>query len=114
MIDPAQVKWFKDVGSADIATVGGKNAALGELYSALRPQGVNVPNGFALTVAVYRDALTAARAWPELERLMQAAQGAAVSTLTEIAAKARTIVYDATGGTGIRALAAENYRLLEA
>ena len=114
MIDPAPVKWFKEVGSADIATVGGKNAALGELYSALRPQGVNVPNGFALTVAVYRDALTTAGAWPALERLMQAANGAAVSTLSAIAAKARAIVYDAAGSDRIRTLVAENYRLLEA
>ena len=29
-----QVRWFKDIGAADIASVGGKNASLGEMYSA--------------------------------------------------------------------------------
>ena len=33
---------------------GGKNAALGEMYSNLVPLGVNVPDGFALTADAYR------------------------------------------------------------
>ena len=52
------VCWFGDLRSSDIAKVGGKNAALGELYSVLAPQGIKVPNGFALTADLYRAALT--------------------------------------------------------
>ncbi|MCX6751700.1 MAG: phosphoenolpyruvate synthase [Candidatus Nomurabacteria bacterium] len=48
------VKWFSEVGIDDVPSVGGKNAALGEMYSNLVPLGVNVPDGFALTADAYR------------------------------------------------------------
>lgn len=48
------IKWFNEVGIADVPSVGGKNAALGEMYSNLVPLGVNVPDGFALTADAYR------------------------------------------------------------
>ena len=40
---------FAQIGMADIARVGGKNASLGELFKALKPQGVGVADGFAVT-----------------------------------------------------------------
>ena len=55
--------WFSDIRLHDVAAVGGKNASLGELYSALSDRGVRVPNGFALTAQSYRDALSAAGPW---------------------------------------------------
>ena len=45
---------LRDVGLTDIASVGGKNASLGELLRALVPLGVNVPDGFAVTADGYR------------------------------------------------------------
>ena len=48
------IKWFSEVGIEDVPVVGGKNAALGEMYRNLVPLGVNVPNGFALTADAYR------------------------------------------------------------
>ena len=48
------VKWFREVGIVDVPSVGGKNAALGEMFSNLVPLGVNVPDGFALTADAYR------------------------------------------------------------
>jgi pyruvate, water dikinase len=48
------VKWFNKVGIADVPSVGGKNAALGEMYSNLVPLGINVPDGFAITADAYR------------------------------------------------------------
>ena len=38
----------------DIPIVGGKNASLGEMIRSLRPKGVQVPNGFALTADAFR------------------------------------------------------------
>jgi pyruvate,water dikinase len=38
----------------DVARVGGKNASLGQLFNALKPQGVNVLDGFATTADAYR------------------------------------------------------------
>ena len=48
------IVWFKDIGMKDIALVGGKNAALGEMFSHLTPLGINIPNGFAVTSYAYR------------------------------------------------------------
>ncbi len=48
------VKWYNEVGIKDVPIVGGKNAALGEMFSNLVPLGVNIPNGFALTADAYR------------------------------------------------------------
>lgn len=52
------VKRFSELGIADIPTVGGKNASLGEMCSALSGQGIHVPGGFATTAAAYRHYLT--------------------------------------------------------
>ena len=38
---------------SDIAIVGGKNASLGEMIQFMIPKGINVPNGFAVTVDAY-------------------------------------------------------------
>src|SRR5689334_12776797 len=39
---------------ADVATVGGKNASLGEMISQLAASGVRVPGGFATTAHAFR------------------------------------------------------------
>jgi len=49
------VRWFEDIGIEDVPVVGGKNASLGEMYRELAAQGVNVPNGFAITAQAYRE-----------------------------------------------------------
>lgn len=43
------IKKFNSIGISDIASVGGKNASLGEMYNQLTPKGVRIPNGFATT-----------------------------------------------------------------
>ena len=51
------VKWFDDIGSGDVAEVGGKNASLGEMIAELAPQGIRIPRGFATTAEAYRQLL---------------------------------------------------------
>ncbi|NIL97150.1 MAG: phosphoenolpyruvate synthase [Planctomycetales bacterium] len=48
------IRWFDQIGLADVAEVGGKNASLGEMVRQLSPQGIRVPGGFAITAAAYR------------------------------------------------------------
>lgn len=47
------VRWFADLTQNDIPIVGGKNANLGEMVSALKKEGIRVPDGFALTAEAY-------------------------------------------------------------
>lgn len=42
-----------DLTARDVGRVGGKNASLGEMIRSLRPTGVNVPPGFAITADAY-------------------------------------------------------------
>lgn len=50
---------FDDIGMADVAQFGGKNASLGEMASAFREKNVRVPPGFATTANAYRAFLAA-------------------------------------------------------
>jgi len=43
------IKWLNEVSMKDVSSVGGKTASLGEMYRHLKPMGIEVPNGFAIT-----------------------------------------------------------------
>jgi len=51
--------WFEELHRGDVATVGGKNASLGEMIQALSSKGIDVPPGFATTAQAYRQYLKA-------------------------------------------------------
>ena len=48
------IRWFEELTIDDVPIVGGKNASLGEMYRELTPQGIRIPNGFAVTADAYR------------------------------------------------------------
>ncbi len=93
MKSPAYIQWFKDLGINDVPLVGGKNASLGEMYRSLTPEGIKVPNGFAVTAQAYRDMLDQADAWPQLHKLLDNVDKSDVDDLAERAHKARELVY---------------------
>ena len=107
------VRRFATLRLADVPLVGGKNASLGELYAELGGAGVRVPNGFALTADAYRDALTAAGAWPRLHALLDGLDVTDLALLAQRAHQARQIVYDATGTDDLSTAIADSYRKLE-
>ena len=111
--DQNHVRWFKDIRLEDVPLVGGKNASLGELYSALSSKGVRTPNGFALTAQVYRAALTNSGAWEKLHALLDRLDKRRVKALAKAATQARAIVYAATETADIRDRIAAAYRQLE-
>jgi pyruvate, water dikinase len=46
---PELIKQFKEISINDIASVGGKNASLGEMLTTLSSRNIKVPDGFATT-----------------------------------------------------------------
>src|SRR2546421_8254133 len=68
-----RVAWLKDLRLADLPQVGGKNASLGEMCSALSAAGIRVPGGFATTADAFREFLSASgldqKIKAELEKL---------------------------------------------
>ncbi len=73
---------FSQIGMADVARVGGKNASLGEMIGQLSAAGVNVPGGFATTAQAFRDFLD----FNQLTARINAAQaGLDVRDVTQLA-----------------------------
>ncbi|MEJ2723992.1 MAG: phosphoenolpyruvate synthase [Deltaproteobacteria bacterium] len=65
------VLWFNEVGIRDVPMVGGKNASLGEMYRKLHDQGINIPNGFAITAYAYRYFLKYAGIEDEIKSILK-------------------------------------------
>jgi pyruvate,water dikinase len=61
-----QTIWFDNLGRGDVARVGGKNAALGEMIRTLAQEGVKVPPGFATSAAAYRRFIEANHLEPQI------------------------------------------------
>lgn len=89
------IKFFEEIGIDDIPLVGGKNASLGEMYQILVPNGVPVPNGFAITAEAYRYVLKENGIWDELKKLIGALEPHNVTDLQMRGQKARQMIYQA-------------------
>jgi pyruvate,water dikinase len=112
----AQENYIRQLGElnlGEVALVGGKTASLGELFTAVVPKGINVPDGFAVTSAAYRDALGRDGYAEKLAGLMRGLNRASVREIALRAKAARQLVYLATGTEAIRAQLAAAYRELE-
>ena len=89
------IRWFRDLTLADLPLVGGKNASLGEMFGALTPLGVRIPDGFAVTAEAYRDALDESDAWVELHRALDGLDKRDVKALARAGKRCREIVIGA-------------------
>ncbi len=89
------IRWFNELTIEDVPLVGGKNASLGEMYRELTPQGIQIPNGFAVTAEGYRYLLDQAGAWEPLHQALDELNPDDVADLAKRARKAREIIYSA-------------------
>ncbi|WP_414041892.1 phosphoenolpyruvate synthase [Acidithiobacillus sp. M4-SHS-6] len=89
------IRFFREIRIEDVPLVGGKNASLGEMYRELTPQGVQIPNGFAITGKAYHHLLDQAGAWPALHGALDGLDPDDVRDLARRGAQAREIVYSA-------------------
>ncbi len=89
------IRWFNELSIDDVSLVGGKNASLGEMYRELTPQGIQIPNGFAVTAEAYRYVLDQAHGWEALHQALDDLNPDDVADLANRARKAREIIYAA-------------------
>ncbi len=106
------IRFFAELGIGDVPLVGGKNASLGEMYRALTPEGVKVPNGFAITAEAYQYVLERAGAWDRLHQVLDGLDPDDVEDLKRRGHKARRIVYEAGIPDDLRAEIVDAYRRL--
>ncbi len=93
--DVDYIRWFEEIRIEDVPLVGGKNASLGEMYRELVPQGVEIPNGFAITAEAYWHVVRSARILHELEKAMAGLDKTNLADLEERGKKARELILEA-------------------
>lgn len=86
---------FNRLSMKDLAKVGGKNASLGEMISALSPLGVSVPDGFAVTVEAYRSFLAHNQLDVPLQQSLDKLDRKTLSNLSETGAQCRKLIENA-------------------
>ena len=88
-----RIAWLTDPTGTDLAAVGGKNASLSVMLRELGAEGINVPDGFAVTSAAYREFVDAARLRPFIaEQIRRLRHG---RDLVAVGAAIRTAFFDA-------------------
>jgi pyruvate,water dikinase len=96
MATSKHILFFDQISISDIATVGGKNASLGEMYSQLNPIGISIPNGFAVTADGFRLFRKSNNLEKSLEDLLLSLDKKDYSNLSSIGKKARSLILSAT------------------
>ncbi len=86
------IRWFNEITLEDVPFVGGKNASLGEMYRELTPQGVKIPNGFAITAAAYWHVIKSATILKHLKDAMTGLDKTDVDNLAVRGKKARATI----------------------
>jgi pyruvate, water dikinase len=89
------IRFFKEIGIEDVASVGGKNASLGEMVRELTPQGVRVPNGFAITAQAYWYVVEKSGIGQRLRDALDGLRPDDVEDLARRGKRARDLVYGA-------------------
>ncbi len=107
------IKWFKEIGIKDVAEVGGKNASLGEMYNALSPLGVNVPNGFAVTATAYRHYLDYNNLWEPLAKLFENFNPDDIDQLRHVGKTARNLIMQGEVPPDLKEEILEGYHQLQ-
>src|SRR5436190_14112201 len=108
------VRWFAEVGLADVGLVGGKVASLGEMIRELSPLGVRVPDGFAITAEGYRHFIAAAGLEGPIRELLSGIREGDVQGLVEHSAEIRKRIAAAELPQEIASEALAAYRELSA
>lgn len=108
------IRWFRELGLADIPIVGGKNASLGELYRELVPHGIRVPDGFAVTADAYRRVLSSSELDGRIEQELAGLDTRNIAALVDRARRVREYVLGASLPEDVRSEIVDAYRKLSA
>ena len=106
------IRFFNEIGIEDVPLVGGKNASLGEMYRELTPQGVRVPDGFAITAQAYWYVLQQAGIVARLRETLAGLRSDDVKDLASRGMQARELVYGAPLPADLRQEILRAYREL--
>jgi len=100
---------LSQVGSGDVAMVGGKSASLGELFRELTQQGVRAVDGFSTTSHAYERLLEHTGLKKELQKLLKNLDTNDLNELARVGAAARQAILDAPFPEEIQAAIHDSY-----
>ena len=105
---------FEQLRNTDVASVGGKNASLGEMISQLSAKGVRVPTGFATTADAYREFLAQGGLDKKINDLLDVLDADDTQALAKCGTQIRAWIMAAEFPAALNAAIAENYARLTA
>ena len=104
---------FSQVGMNDVHRVGGKNASLGEMITALADSGVKVPGGFATTADAFRDFIRGNGLDQRISRALAELDVDDVNALAKTGGEIRRWILDAPLGERLQREITDHYRAME-
>lgn len=107
------IRRFDSLNINDIALVGGKNASLGEMIGSLKPLGVKVPEGFAVTADGYRAFVNHNGFEPKIRALFEGVDISNVEALSYCGDAVRTLMLSGTIPEELKNEIIEGYRMME-
>lgn len=103
------ILWFDQIGIEDVSLVGGKNAALGEMYRTLTPRGIKVPNGFALTAFAYRFFMEKSGLKDKIEKILKDLDTSNLKSLQKSGKTVRNLIHSASLPIELQSAVKESY-----
>ncbi|MDL1956820.1 MAG: phosphoenolpyruvate synthase [Candidatus Desulfofervidus auxilii] len=112
--DKPFILWFDEISIKDVPLVGGKNASLGEMFQKLKPAGVNVPGGFAITAAAYKYFIEKAGIFKEIKEILDSLDIHNIEDLRQKGKAVRELIRNAPLPEDLMQQIVENYKKLSA
>jgi len=112
MKDDKLVIWFDELQLNDIPQVGGKNASLGEMRRELRPKGVSIPDGYAVTAFAYQYLLKSAGVSDQINEILSDLDTHDLQNLSTKGKQIRSLIYNIEFPEDLKAEVIESYQKL--
>ena len=109
-MDEKLVIWFDELELKDIPQVGGKNASLGEMRRELRPKGVSIPDGFAVTAYAYQYLLKSAGVSDQIHQILSDLDTHDLQNLSAKGKQIRALIYNIEFPEDLKAAVIECYQ----
>ena len=86
------IKTLETLSIKDIPLVGGKTASLGEMFQQLRPKGINIPAGFAITADAFTAVIDTGQLNERIHQLLDSLDTQDVAALSRVGHEIRTMI----------------------
>jgi len=105
---------LKQVGRNDVDLVGGKNASLGEMIQHLTAKGINIPDGFVITVHAYNEFINSNGLDQKIRELINNIDHQSLESLRRTGLQIRNLISNSRFPAALATEIIEAYKILSA